>query len=140
MSCIRANVPITIVEGGTFDKTFQWKTGTPSIAVDLTGYTAHMQIRKKLKEENPLLDIDFQDKFWVADGDTGIYLLPVEDEYDDVGKWKIYIKDTDTQGICDSHKDISGVFDMFIYNPSGESVLQIYGIATIVASVTRDDG
>jgi hypothetical protein len=31
MSCILANIPITVVEGGTFNKIFQWKTGDPAV-------------------------------------------------------------------------------------------------------------
>jgi hypothetical protein len=136
MSCIRANVPITIVEGGTFNKTFQWKTGTPQEAVDLTGYSAHMQVRAKIKDETPLLDIDFKETSWEADGDSGIYLYG---DPEDIGKWRAYIKDDDTQGLCVAHKDISGVYDLFLYSPEGEAVLQIYGVATVIASVTRDE-
>lgn len=37
---------ILIEQGATFQKTFTWK-GSDEVAVDLTGYTARMQIRKK---------------------------------------------------------------------------------------------
>jgi hypothetical protein len=41
-----ANLDLTIYKGSTFVKTLQWKTGTPAVAVDLTGCTARMQVRK----------------------------------------------------------------------------------------------
>jgi hypothetical protein len=135
--CIRANIDITIVEGGTFNKTFQWKTGDPSVPVDLTGYTARMQVRAKLKDDVPLLDILSVSDIWVPDGDTGIYFANDEYDSEDTGKWKAYIKDSDTEGLCASHKDITGVYDLFLYNSSEEAVLQLYGVATIIASVTR---
>ena len=57
MKCIAANIDIIIIEGGTFDKTYQWKTGDPAVAVDLTGYSANMQIRAKTKSETILLEV-----------------------------------------------------------------------------------
>lgn len=139
MSCIRANIPITIVEGGTFNSTFQWKSGDPSLPVDLTGYSAHMQVRAKLKDDDVLLDVPLSEETWEADGDTGIYLYDSEAVPDDKGKWLVYLKDEDTEGICgDKHKDIEGVYDLFLYSAEGEAVLQLYGVASLIASVTRD--
>jgi len=141
MKCIQANIDITIVEGGTFDSIYQWKTGDPSVAVDLTGYSADMQVRAKIKSEEVLLNIEFQETSWVADGLTGIYFATNDDEYDeeDVGKYRIYVKDDDTLGLCVAHKDIIGVYDLFLYNALDEAVLKQYGIATIKAAVTRNE-
>jgi len=143
MKCIAANIDIVILEGGTFDKTYQWKTGDPAVAVDLTGYTANMQIRLKTKSETVLLEVPYQQQAWTADGDTGIYIYNDEydDEYssDDIGKWRIYLRDNDTLGLCEAHKTIIGAYDLFLYNPSGESVLKQYGIATITPAVTRNE-
>ncbi|MFA5394409.1 MAG: hypothetical protein WC346_00135 [Methanogenium sp.] len=139
MSCIRANIDITIVEGGTFDKTFQWKTGDPAVAVDLTGYTAKMQVRAKLKDASPLIDIESSEDPWEADVKSGIFFYDDEYDPDDAGKWRIYITDEDAADICSAHKDITGVYDCFLYNPDGEAVLQLYGVATLVAAVTREE-
>lgn len=38
---------ITIEQGATFSMTVTWKTGTPAVPVDITGYTARMQVRRK---------------------------------------------------------------------------------------------
>ena len=136
MSCIRANIPITIVEGGTFDKTFQWKTGDPAVAVDLTGFTGVMTIRAKLADVVALQSVPNDAGPWVADADTGIYIYD-QSVPADVGKVRAYIKDDDTLGMCAAHKDIAGVYDLFLYSPAGEAVLQIYGVATMIAAVTR---
>jgi len=138
MSCVRANVDIMIVEGGTFDKTFQWKTGDPPIAVDLSGYSAKMQVRAKLKDEEALLSIESSEDVWVPDAKSGIFFYDGIANPDDLGKWRIYITDEDSSGLCDAHKDIEGVYDCFLYNQEGEAVLQLYGKATLVAAVTRD--
>jgi hypothetical protein len=137
MKCIEANVNIIVIEGGTFDRTYQWKTGVPPVPVDLEGFSAHMQIRAKLKDIDILLDVPFQDKEWEPDGDTGIY-IPEADEYDDdLGKFRIYLRDNDTAGLCLAHKDIIGVYDLFLYNSYEEAILKLYGTATIQAAVTR---
>ena len=138
MKCIEANINITVIEGGTFDKTYQWKTGELPVPVDLLSFTAHMQIRAKLKDTVVLLDVPFIDEEWTADGDTGIY-IPGSDEYDEdtLGMFRIYLRDNDTLGLCAAHKDIAGVYDLFLYNSSEEAVLKMYGSATIKAAVTR---
>lgn len=137
MSCIRVEIPLTIIEGGTLNKTFQWKTGDPLLPVDLTGFTAHMQIRAKLKEEVVLLDVPSSIEVWAADEDTGIYFYDGVTIPDDEGKWRIYLRDNDTMGLCVLHKNIIGVYDNFLYSAAGEAVLQQFGVATILASVTR---
>jgi hypothetical protein len=134
---IRANVNITIVEGGTFNKTFQWKSGDPSVAVDLTEYEGNMQVRAKVKSEEVLIEVPFQAEAWVADGLTGVYIYDSNEVLGDLGKFRVYIKDEDTAGVCALHKDIVGAYDCFLTTSEGETVLQLYGTATIIAAVTR---
>lgn len=133
---IRANIDITIVEGGTYDKTFQWKSGDPAVGVDLTGWTGSMMVRAKLADATPLIQVPAGTVGWSADVDTGIYIYTQSG--DDIGKYRMYLNDTDTSNICSAHKNISGVYDLFLSNPSGEVVYQQYGVATIYAAVTRD--
>lgn len=49
-----ANINLTIYKGSTFSKSFQWKTGLPSLAVNLTGCTARMQVRKSINDSTIL--------------------------------------------------------------------------------------
>jgi hypothetical protein len=134
MNCKRFEIPITVYEGGTFSQAFIWKTGSPAAPVDLSGYTAKMQIRAKLTDVAPILDVPLETASWVEDGPTGIYIDPSSPA---TGQYRIYLKDDDTQGICALHKDITGVYDLFLLTPAGESVLKQYGVATLIAASTR---
>lgn len=133
---VRANIPLAIVEGGTYNKTFQWKTGNPASAVDLDGFTARMQIRSTLRSEDVLLDMPFIADPWVADGETGLYIYD-QSVPEDIGKYRIYIRDNDSLGLCTTHRDISAVYDLFLVSADNESVLQQYGTVTIYAAATR---
>ena len=130
MQCINANIPITIIEGGTYDKTFRWESG--GSVVDLTGYTAKMSVRTKLASAAAVISITTAASTWSADGDSGIYI-------DDptTGEYRVYINDADTADILSDHKDTAGVYDLFLYSATGEAVLKQYGKATILAAVTR---
>ena len=50
------------------------------------------------------------------------------------GKYKIYLKDDLTRILCESKKTIVGVYDVFLLNVSGESVLRQTGSLTINVS------
>lgn len=130
MSSILYQYDISIYEGTTFDKDFQWKID--SVINSLLNVTGTMQVRKKLTDETPILDLPFVDEEWVPDGTSGIYILDigVDDRY------KVYINNEDSAGICASHKDIIGVYNLFLYK-DGEVILKQYGIANLIAAVIR---
>ena len=132
MSCITHTYDIEIHEGATFHKEFRWSV-TGGTRVPLAGVTGVMQVRKKLTDVAPLINVPFVADAWVADGDTGIYVYG--DGSDD--HYSIYIKDDDLIGVCAYHKTINGVYDLFLYNASGESILKQYGDAVIYPAVTR---
>ena len=50
-----AVIDLVIYQGATFRKSFIWQTGDPPAAVNLTGATARMQIRRKAS--SPTADI-----------------------------------------------------------------------------------
>jgi hypothetical protein len=133
MSCYNFLYPITITEGGTFDQPFQWSSGEPLEAVDITGFTTKMQIRLKLTDPTPLLELVDEAGPWAADGDSGIYIdTPIE------GIFRMYINDTDTMGLCSTHKDLTGIYNCFLYSPDEEAVLRLYGPVTILATAVWD--
>ena len=43
-----------IEQGATYRKTLTWKTGSPATPVDLTGYTARLQVRTKIDDAEPI--------------------------------------------------------------------------------------
>jgi hypothetical protein len=52
-----AEADICIFQGATFSQTLYWETGTPSAPVNLTGYTAKMQIRSKPESKAVILEL-----------------------------------------------------------------------------------
>jgi hypothetical protein len=52
-----AEADICIFQGATFSQTLYWETGTPSSPVNLTGYTAKMQIRSKPESKAVILEL-----------------------------------------------------------------------------------
>ena len=133
MSCYNFLYPITITEGGTFDQRFRWRTGDPLTPVDLTGFTSLTQVRVKPADEAPLIELPHKDSTWEADGETGFYL----DEDPETGIYRLYINDEDTIGLCSAHKDITGIYNAFMYSPAGEAVFRQYGPVTILAAAAR---
>lgn len=132
MSCLSANINLQIYEGGTFDQTFQWKSGDPLTVVNLMGYTARMMVRYSLVNVESILSFTEIAGSWAADGESGIYFDDAAD-----GKYRLYINDEDTSGLCTSHVNLSCVYDLFLYSPAGEALLKQYGTCSIIASVTR---
>lgn len=49
-----AHIDLDIYKGSTFVKVIQWKTGATPVAVNLTGCTARMQIRKSVNDTTVL--------------------------------------------------------------------------------------
>lgn len=133
MGCVGAEISLTLYEGGTFDRKFTWKTGDPPVAVDLTGYRARMAIKRKLTDTDALITVNSTTDEWAPDAATAIYFGQ------DGGEWyyRIYLRDDDTLGLCQDRKDIEGVYDLFLENPYGESVLKQYGPIHIKAAVRR---
>lgn len=131
---IRVHIDLEIAENTTYNKTFRWYTTVDRTPVDLTGYTGVMTIREKLTSASALLSIPAGGT-WSADTTTGIYIYDQTDD-DDIGKYRIYINDTDTTGICTAHTNISGIYDLLLTSADSEVVFQQYGICNIYASPT----
>ena len=129
MNCVPVESPIVILQNGTFDKSYSWGIGNPPVIVDITGFTGVMTIREKLKDTTPILVLNTITQAWSADGPTGLYFTNEE--------WRIYINNTDSRIFCPSKRDIVGVYDLFLINPSGEAVFKQYGPASMIASVTE---
>lgn len=133
MNCIAIKNNIVIYEGGTYDDTpLTWYDVDGETPIDLTGYTAKMQVREKMNSSSPLLSIEEVADDWVADGDSGVYFSDPT-----AGTFRVYIKDEDTLGMCGNHVDINGFYDLFLYSASGEAVMKLYGSCKIKAAVTH---
>jgi hypothetical protein len=123
----RARYDIRIYEGATFRKQFQWKTGTPSVAVDITGYTGEMQIRSSKTSDTALITLTTTGEgIEITDPENGIFTINITDET--------------SSNVCSDHEDIKGVYDLLLIapgQPDGEVTMLLYGECYIVAAVTR---
>lgn len=115
-----AVIDLTIYQGSTFSQKFQWKTGTPSTPVNLTGYSARMQIREKLSSPTPVITLTTEN--------GGIVFTDAENGY-----FSIEISATDTAAF----RFKSAVYDLEFVYPSGFVRRLIEGSVTLSPEVTR---
>ena len=81
-----ATVNLTIDQGGTFSRNITWKAGTPKVPVDLTGYTAALQVRGSASSASVLLSL--------TTSNGGITITP------SVGKFTLNISATQTKRLA----------------------------------------
>lgn len=115
-----ANLDLTIYKGSTFVKSIQWKTGDPAVAVDLTGCTARMQVRK-----NPC-DSAILESLTTENGKI-VITEPLN------GKLEIRI----SAQTSSAYTFISGVYDLELVFPNGIVIRIIEGGFTAVPEVTK---
>ena len=115
-----AHIDLDVYKGSTFVKIIQWKTGTPPVAVNLTGCTARMQIRKAVNDTTVL------DTLTTENGKIEIH-EPLN------GKFKIVI----SAATSTAYTFTSAVYDLEIVFVTGEIVRVIEGCLTAAPEVTR---
>ena len=108
---------LTIEQGATFRRTFTWKdaAGTP---VNLTGYTAAMQVRTSPNAPAPLIALTDGAGITLG-GAAGTIAVLMTDEQTDAlphGKWK---------------------WDLKLTSPAGEDTRLLEGAVSVPAAVTR---
>lgn len=116
---VAANHDITIEQGATFQLSLIWKqsTGTP---VNLTGYTARMQVRRKYTSETPLLSFTTENGAIVLGGAAGTITVTGMATLTD-----------------DLPAPAPGVYDLELVSPSGIVTRLVQGGAFITPEVTR---
>lgn len=115
-----AHIDLDVYKGSTFVKIIQWKTGTPPVAVNLTGCTARMQIRKAVNDTAVL------DTLTTENGKLVIY-EPL------AGKFKIVIP----AAISSAYLFTSAVYDLEIVLTDQSVSRVIEGCIYAVPEVTR---
>lgn len=116
---IPAKIDLEIYQGSTFRKTFIWKTGDPTAPVDLTGYTARMQIRERITDDSPVIELTTEN--------SRIILTPAE------GKIELHLTDADTSTITIK----KGVYDLELVSPGGDVRRLVEGTVKVFPEVTR---
>lgn len=114
-----AEYNFTIEQGTTFTKSFVWKNNS-GVAVDLTGYTARMQVRLSVTSEDVLL---------TASTTNGkLALTPLE------GKITLSLSAQDTAGFDWKR----GKYDLELEDADGRVTRLLFGLITVSLEVTRD--
>lgn len=113
-----AKYKITIYQGETFSKVITWKTGDPENPVNLTGYTARMQIRKKYGSDIVLLSLTTENGGITLGGSAGTIILN--------------ISATDTSNI----NWTTGVYDLELVSAGGTVKRLLQGTIKISPEVT----
>jgi len=110
----------TIEQGSTFRRQLTYQ-GTDGTVIDLTGYTARMDIKEKITDATPVISL--------TDGNGGIVLGGA------AGTIDLYISDVDTDAMT---FDL-GVYDLEIRDSAGTGDVTrlIEGNIKISKSVTR---
>lgn len=120
MSCSVQTFDLCIKRGDTYKATFTY-VASDGIPVDLTGYTAKMQIRQKANSPDPApVEITDQD---------GIVLGDAE------GTVEITLSSENTGTNLESLK--SGVYDLELTSPAGVVTTIVGGKVEFVDQVTR---
>jgi hypothetical protein len=68
---------MTVYQGATFDRVLTWKVGSPAVAVNLTGYTARMQLRTSHAASTSVLDLNTSNGRITLGGAAGTITLGI---------------------------------------------------------------
>lgn len=116
-----AHLDLEIYKGSTFSKQIQWKTGTPAVPVNLTGYSARMQVRKSVNDSTIL------DSLTTENNRLTIY-TPTE------GRLRIDV----AADISSAYEFTSAVYDLELVAPDNITVYRILeGCYSANPEVTR---
>lgn len=108
---------LTIEKGATFRKTI-YITDSDEVAVDITGYTAQMQIRRTSQSAANFIEL--------TTSNGGITITGAE------GKIALYVSDVDTTAITEDR----GIYDLEIFN--GTDIVKILrGSVSILEESTK---
>lgn len=120
-----AEADICIFQGATFSQTLYWEVGAPPVAVNLTGYTAKLQVRSTHKSKAVILELSTSNGR-ITLGTSGNMTT---------GAINLLISATDTAqlSVCD---DIKPVYDLEMTN-SGVVSRILQGNVIIAPEVTR---
>ena len=113
-------VPISIKQSATFELSILY-VDTDGNPIDLSGYTAKMQVRETTDcADPPIVDLTTENGGISIDGTNGIV--------------NILILKEDTELLPEPFK---GVYDLFIVNQNGQADCLISGLVSIEGSVTK---
>lgn len=113
-----STLALDIEQGATFEKKLTW-TDANGNPIDLTGYDARMQVRKKKTNQTVLLDLNL--------GNGGLILGGV------TGTIELFISASDTTAITWKQ----GIYDLELITPTSKVIRFIEGAVSVSLEVTR---
>lgn len=111
-------VDLVIEKGATYKKDFIWKDKTMT-PINITGYTARMQIRKSYHSDSFEIELTTENSGIVIDGPTG--------------KVSLYISNTGTSALSFS----DGVYDLELIDVSADVIKFLRGSVSVIEEVTK---
>jgi hypothetical protein len=114
-----AKYDFTIEQGATFSLGFAWKSDD-GIAVDLTGYTARMQVRQSVGSPDVLLDATTENGLLSIDEETGRVNISLPASVTTAMTWR------------------RGRYDIEVEAPDGTVTRLVEGSAIVSREVTRE--
>lgn len=115
-----APLDLAILQGATFRRQFEWRESDGVTPIDLTGATARMQVRRKLRTPDFMLEATTENGLLALGGTTGTIDLHFSAE--------------DTDKLVGN-----GVYDLEIEFVGGPVVRILEGDVTVSLNVTRGD-
>ena len=109
----------TIYQGATFNRVLTWKVGTPATNVNLTNYTARMQLRTTPAATASVLELTTANARIILGGSSGTITLA--------------ISAADTAALAANQY----AYDLELIAGNGEVTRLLEGFATVDAEVTR---
>ncbi len=115
---------LEVEQGATFHMPMQVKNpGNPATPMDLTGYTARMQMRRQKQADEALVDLTI--------GNGGILVLSAAQ-----GQMAVTMTATQTAALPAGE---SYFYDLVITRPDGYAMRLLEGKITVDGGVTRND-
>lgn len=117
-----SKLDLVMVQGATFEKAFEWKDAS-KVNIDLTGYTARLQVRSETDSSTSLLELTTENgRITLNDPTTGVIQL--------------YVSAADTAALTFN----TGVYDLELqHTASGRTIVDniVYGSVSLRKNVTR---
>lgn len=116
-----AKVSLSINQGATYRKTFTYKAGPENapVAVDLTGYTARMQLRESQESADVLVELNTENGGIALGGIAGTIALYLSAAATAAFTWT------------------GAVYDLELIAPNGDVLRKLEGAVTVRPEVTR---
>lgn len=114
-----AQQDLLIEQGASYSQAVQWKVGSPATAVNLTNYTARMQLRSNVTASTAALSLTTENGRISLTANTGTITLS--------------INATDTSALAAGRY----VYDLELVSSGGQVTRLMEGIVTVSAEVTR---